>query len=607
MFLIERLEFLSLIGLFVQAFLAWVFVAILATMRRGERASGAFDHFFFAFAALASALTVLAVRFFHSHQLDAADSFWLDGHWAPTACYVAYQGLKGLFGLFLVRGSFALADKAPPRWLYALIWAMVAMLAVSPLLLPEITALLVVQAPVMVACSFVALSALAGVPVEGSGPRVVRGSLIGLACAWILDGAAAGLHEQIPSLRYVLATNSYFDLGVQLALGTGLVVSLLQDTHRRLRAAELERERLQRELDRDEKLRALGTMLSGVAHELNNPLTVILGYADLIASTEADNEAARIVAEQAQRCRGIVRNLSALAGQSQHPLQEMKAAELVDRVVRGINLDREAAQRLRVARIDELRFHADRVGMEQVLANLISNALAASSPQGLVWIEAAPCAAGITFSVRDEGPGVPPELRARLFEPFFTTKGPGKGMGLGLSIAHAIVRAHGGTISVEDGPDGRGALFRVVIPHAAAQKQRESKVLVTAGPTRRLLIIDDEAAVRSVVRRQAERRGWRVSEADSAESAFSGSNRIAEFDAVLCDLRMPGMGGAGLHDRFQSEFPAALERTVFVTGDLASPESVLFSRRCARPLVQKPFEFDELFAIVDRKPGYARI
>ncbi|MEO6709236.1 MAG: ATP-binding protein, partial [Planctomycetota bacterium] len=232
---------------------------------------------------------------------------------------------------------------------------------------------------------------------------------------------------------------------------------------------------------------------------------------------------------------------------------------------------------------------------------------AASSPQGLVWIEAAPCAAGVSFSVRDEGTGVPPELRARLFEPFFTTKGPGKGMGLGLSIAHAIVRAHGGTISVEDGPDGRGALFRVVIPHAAAQKQLESKALVSAGPSRRLLIIDDEAAVRSVVRRQAERRGWKVFEADSAESAFAGSNRIAEFDAVLCDLRMPGMGGAGLHDRFKSEYPAALERTVFVTGDLASPESVQFSRRCARPLVAKPFEFDELFAIVDRKPSYARI
>jgi signal transduction histidine kinase/CheY-like chemotaxis protein len=423
--------------------------------------------------------------------------------------------------------------------------------------------------------------------------------LVGLACAWAIDATAAGLHERYSFFRYVLAANSFLDLGVQLSLGTGLVISLLQETHRRLGAAEVERERLQSVIDRDEKLRALGTLLSGVAHELNNPLTVILGYADLLAAKDSDNDPARIVAEQAQRCRGIVRNLSALAGQSQHPLQELDVADLVDRVVRGIQPNRDAdSPQIRIGAIKALRLNADRVGLEQVLTNLVSNALQASPPGGTVTIEAAPSGDGVTLSVTDEGTGVPHDLRGRLFEPFFTTKGPGKGTGLGLSIAHAIVRAHGGTISVEDSPRGPGARFCVFIPNAPLARAPEPKPARQVTGARRLLIIDDEAAIRSVVRRQAELRGWSVSEADSAEGAMRGVHRLMDFDALLCDLRMPGIGGVGLYDLLSSEHPTVLERTVFVTGDLASPESVRFSTRCARPLVQKPFEFDELFAIV---------
>ncbi len=606
MFLLQRIDFIALLGLFVQAFLAWVFVAVLATLRRSQRASRAFDSFYFAFVALAVSLTVLSVRFFQAHEVANMSHAWDDGRWLATGCYIAYQGLKALFGLLLVRGSYELAGKKPPTWLRALALPVVVLLALSPLVVPEITPLLILQAPVMIGCAFLALRPFAGVPAAGSGARVVRWSLVGLACAWVIDATAAGLHERFPSMRYVLAMNSFLDLGVQLSLGTGLIISLLQEAHRRLQAAELERERLQRVLDRDEKLRALGTLVSGVAHELNNPLTVILGYADLLAHSDAGNDAARIVGEQAQRCRGIVRNLSALAGQSQHPLQELSAAELIERVVRGIDMDRDASgPRVRVAPTQDVRFCADRIGMEQVLVNLASNALQASPPNGVVSIECSASQSGTTFTVSDEGAGVPAEIRTRLFEPFFTTKGPGRGTGLGLSIAHAIVRAHNGTISVEDGPHGRGALFRVVIPHAKVPKPMEKQALVVAAGACKLLIIDDEAAIRSVVRRQAELRGWTVSESDSAESALSHPQRIAEFDAVLCDLRMPGIGGAGLHDRLHREYPATLERTVFVTGDLASPEAVQFSKRCERPLVLKPFEFDELFAIVSAQANRA--
>ena len=604
MFLLKAIDLIALIGLLAQAFLAWVFVAILATLRRGELSSRAFNSFFFAFIALAGALTAVSVRFFQAHDLSTPSPKWLEGAVAPTICYVLYQGLKGLFGLLLMQGSFALAGRRVPWGLAIGGWTVVGLLALSPFLSSSIEALLVLQAPAMVAAAAISLAALASSPLDSARSRVVRWALGGLALSWTLHGFAASAHERFDWLRPVLAMNSFLDLGVQLALGTGLVVGLLQENHRRLREAEQEQARLARVIERDEKLRALGTLVSGVAHELNNPLTVILGYSDLIASQQADSKAAKIVAEQAERCRGIVRNLSALAGQSQHAKQNLSMAELVQRVLRGMDLDQETAGRLRVGPMEDLPLSADRIGMEQVLSNLVTNALQADPSKGVVRIDAEKVPEGLEFSVTDEGPGVPADIRPRLFEPFFTTKGPGRGTGLGLSIAHAIVRAHGGSISVEDGPGGRGALFRVTIPHAdpsgspAGDGQAEAGA--GFGEGRKLLVIDDESEIRAVVRQHARLRGWEVFEADGVESALALAVPISEFDALLCDLRMPGLGGAGLHDKLERLHPATLRRTVFFTGDLASEEALQFSARCRQPLVQKPFELDRLFAVLSK-------
>ena len=114
MFLFQRIDFIALLGLFVQAFLAWVFVAVLATMPRSERASRAFNSFYLAFVALAVSLTVLSVRFFQAHEVANQNHFWDDGRWPAIVCYIAYQGLKAMFGLLLVRGSYELAEKEPP-------------------------------------------------------------------------------------------------------------------------------------------------------------------------------------------------------------------------------------------------------------------------------------------------------------------------------------------------------------------------------------------------------------------------------------------------------------------------------------------------------------
>ncbi len=601
MFLFESLELIALIGLFVQTFTAWILAALLASLRPRTHASATYGHFLRAFTALALALSLMALRYYQAHDVGGEGGFWRDGAFPSTAVYVLYQGLKALFGLSLVRGCLSLAERAEPAWLRRLHWPVVLGLAATPLFTQNVHYLLVLQAPILVACALAALRALRHSRGAESGLRLVRIALVGLAGAWVVHALAAGTIELVPAMRYPLGLNSIVDLAVQIALGAGLLVGLVQEAHARTRRAEREREELRRALDRDEHLRALGTLVSGVAHELNGPLTVILGHSELLAESPQADPSQRVVLEQAERCRGIVRNLSALAGQTLHPRRDLDVADVFERVARGLAPEElSRGQRLSVNAPPGLRVHADQAGLEQVLTNLVVNALQASPSHGRVELSARADGRTVEFSVRDEGPGVPPELRERLFEPFFTTKGPGRGTGLGLSIAHAIVRAHSGWLTVEDGADGRGALFRVRIPPADHTPLPPPVRRATRANERSLLLVDDEPSVRQVLRRHAEARGWRVSEAASAEDALRG---IADADAVVCDLRMPGMGGVGLHDLLARDDPSALARVAFMSGGLADPELKSFHDRCSRPILTKPLDFDELFAVLAAEGG----
>ncbi len=599
-FLLKSIGLIALLGLFVQAFLAWIFVAVLMRVRRSEPASKAVADYSRAFLALAGALTIMSFRFFISHDRVPNNDAWADGRWAAVLSYMGYGGLKTLFGLFLLRGSHQFVGHESPRWLVRAWWPLVLAMTCAPMVIPHIEDLLALQAPMMIGCAIASVRVLPRDSAIGSGMLLVRLALMGLALSWGIHAVAVLWHTSIPLLRYVLAFNSFIDLAVQLTLGTGLIISVLLATHARMRAAERERAQLQRTIDRDEKLRALGTLVSGVAHELNNPLTVILGYAELLDGQDGA-AAAKVVGEQAERCRAIVRNLSALAGQRRRSVAELSLQDLVDRIVRGIQRGSSPdAPVMRVLPVGPLRLISDRIGLEQVLTNLVVNAMQASPPRGEIVLAVSATPDGAEFTVSDQGPGVPPELRARLFEPFFTTKDPGKGTGLGLSIAHAIVRANGGTIAIEDGPGGRGACFRVTVPNSELAAIGDGDTPAPRSRPGRLLVIDDDDGVRAVVRGQAERRGWSVTDARSAEEALGLAVQFGQVDTVLCDLRMPGIGGIGLHDRLQQQDPEVLQRFVFFTGDLASPESAAFSRRCTRPLVEKPFDFDELFTLLAR-------
>jgi signal transduction histidine kinase/ActR/RegA family two-component response regulator len=600
MFLFDRIDFIALVGLWVQTFVAWVFVAILGRLGRSEAWTGPHRSFYYAFLALSAALSIMSVRFFRTHDAGPIDP-WVDGGLGVTLAYSVYLVLKAAFGFLIVRACHDLAGQTiGPRIRLAFV-VITALLAVAPVFVPNVTHLLIVQAPVMIGCATLALrthSTLAG---DEEGRRLVRHALIGLIASWSLHAISAMGVTRFPVLRVPLAFNSLIDLAVQLTLGVGLIVSTLQDSHRRMRQAEQQRERLELELARDSKLRALGTLVSGVAHEINNPLTVILGYAELLGNSPGSSEATRTIAEQARRCRDIVRNLSALAGQTMKSKRPIDASELLGRVMRGLDPQPRAQDKRICVEVEPgLQLVADCTGMEQVLSNIIANALDACRPGGEVSIEARTHDDGVELSITDDGPGIPREVRERLFEPFFTTKAPGHGTGLGLAIAHAIVQGHGGKIEVHDRARGSGTRFAVWLPKAAVENYTpETRPPVTPRRLRRLSVLDDDNAVRSVLRHQAELRGWIVAEFPSAESALDQVELLERSDAILCDLRMPGRGGVGIHDQLEAGNPYLLNRMVFATGDLASADAVRFSRRCRRPLIEKPFDFEELFASLD--------
>lgn len=591
-YLLRFFELIALFGLFVQAFLAWIFVAVLRSIRL-KPTPQAFHSFFWAFTSLAVGLTLMSYRFAQVHGVGGQRNvLWVDGQLRPMLCYALYMGLKATFAALLVRGGYELAGRREPALVRRLYLPVIVLMAAAPLLSPGIDGLLAIQAPVMICAALAALAVIRPLRIRDSGSHIVYWSLIGMALSW-------GFHAAIVTADYwfdmlvPLSLNSFLDLAVQLTLGIGLLVSMFESNHRRWVEAEEERERLRRSLEKDEKLRALGTVVSGVAHELNNPLTVIVGYAAALRKHAMHEQQARIIGEQAERCRVIVRSLSALAGQSVHPRETIEFSQLAGHVVRGLGQELLEDRSINVEAPSSLSFRADRVGIEHVLRNLVKNALQASPLGGVVTLGARPLDDGVELFVEDEGPGVPVSERERLFEPFYTTRSPGKGTGLGLSMAHSIVRAHHGMISVGEREGVSGASFRVRIPGHAEDAGRDTLHSVPKPRDPRLLVVDDDKAVRTVLRSHAENRGWQVTEAGSAEEALQ--EPLHEVGAILCDLRMPGMGGIGFHDELHERDAVLLEKVVFATGDYSSEDTVHFESRCDRPLVHKPFNFDHLF------------
>jgi PAS domain S-box-containing protein len=379
-----------------------------------------------------------------------------------------------------------------------------------------------------------------------------------------------------------------------------------------LRAAE-------QALRQSEKLAALGQLVSGVAHELNNPLAAILHFAEDLLDDErspADLEALSVIRDQARRSRAIVRDLLSFVRFRDASRERVQLADALAASVKALQPTvEEAGARLTADLPTGNAFgNTDRAGLQQIVTNLVVNAAQACGLGGIVHLRARLSASELVVVVEDSGPGVPSHLIDRIFEPFFTTKPVGQGTGLGLSVTLGIVQQLGGRIAVENRVDNgeTGARFIVTLPIDGVTT-RDLARRVPSGDGRpivatesgtpvaapRVLIIDDEPAIRAALRRFFARRGWQVDEAgDGVEGLSILLSHEANFTVVISDLMMPGCSGVELHDHVAAVAPELLDRIIFSTGDTASKEAAAFVQRTRCTVLQKPFELRTLESVV---------
>jgi PAS domain S-box-containing protein len=362
---------------------------------------------------------------------------------------------------------------------------------------------------------------------------------------------------------------------------------------------------------RRERLASIGQLLSGVAHELNNPLTAVTGYAQLLLSSPlaaAVREKLEPLAREADRAARIAGSLLDFASSSRREKQPTDLAEVVERAlalrdyeltVQNISVVRQFAPALPPA-------WADPDQLEQVFLNLLLNAEQAIRSQrrhGRITLRLAGDGARLRAEVADDGPGVPPAILPHLFEPFATTKSPDEGTGLGLFISQAIVRDHGGEIRVESAP-GRGATFivelpatRVPAPPPAPTKGRRERRLRASLP-RRVLVVDDEPAVAQLVADALEDLGCEVRVRTDSRRALADA--LAEpFELIICDIRMPDVDGPALYHRLRQQDPARARRLLFTTGDTVARETARFLEQTGVPCLRKPFRVEELRSRVE--------
>jgi PAS domain S-box-containing protein len=363
-----------------------------------------------------------------------------------------------------------------------------------------------------------------------------------------------------------------------------------------LKAAQAQIERQQQALHQAEKLTALGSLLAGVAHELNNPLSVVVGQTMLVEDQVNDPAiGARLikVREAAERCGRIVKTFLAMARQRTPERRKVQLNHVIEDALRliayglysgGVEIERDLA-----ADLSPVSGNPDE--LTQVFTNLLVNA-----EQALSGIETkrritvrtrSTNGHSVVAEIIDTGPGIPDDVRDRVFEPFFTTKPVGSGTGIGLSVCRGIVLAHGGAIDVVSNPLGTTIRLHLPIDTSPDDDEGPADTLAAKPDARRILVVDDEPEVAETIAEILEIAGHDV---EIAHGGLAGLEalRQRDFDLVISDLRMPDLDGHSLLEQAERLRPGLSSRFLFLTGDTLSPMAREFLIDGARPHLEKP-------------------
>jgi two-component system NtrC family sensor kinase len=386
------------------------------------------------------------------------------------------------------------------------------------------------------------------------------------------------------------------------------VEALVRDVSERKRMDDQAKDIYQQILQ-SEKMAALGQTISGVAHELNNPLATILSWAERLSEKSLDDTVKRgvsVILSEAERAARIVRNLLTFARKRQSTRAMIDLNALVKETIALRAYDRMPTLSVS-AELDSTlpNVFADAHQIQQVLLNLMINAEQAmleANGRGALVIRTRHDAEhdNAIVEVSDNGPGIPAEAQTRIFDPFFTTKDVGKGTGLGLTVAYAIVQEHGGRIRMRP-TTGAGATFAVELPmgpvDATAKPARPILPPMEAARGASVLIVEDERALAAAVAEALSDAGLKVDHAGDGEEALA-CLRHETYDVVICDLKMPRVDGMTLYRAIAAATPELARRVIFVTGDVAGTDAERFLEESGCRWLAKPFRLSELLRAV---------
>ena len=366
--------------------------------------------------------------------------------------------------------------------------------------------------------------------------------------------------------------------------------------------------RAQSQLQQADKLAAMGQLVSGVAHEINNPAAIISGFAQTLLLDQLgpeQRETVQMMYDEATRIGRITSNLLAFAraGSKERTLVDLN--EIVRRTyaLRSYHLTTLSITVNLELDEENPKAWANSSEMQQMLLNLLINAeqaLTSTSDRRNITIRTAMAGEDhARLEVSDTGPGIPMEIQERIFDPFFTTKAEGSGTGLGLSICYGIVHDHGGRISVQSVP-GHGATFTVELMRDARTRQRTTPAPMPIPDEARapdgalsVLLIDDEEGLRRAVLSFLKRRGMHAIAVGDGSDALRVLRR-ERFDVIVSDVRMPGMSGGEFLERLRREHPTMVKRLVFTTGDTFAADTSTLLRDSGVPSLVKPYDFAKL-------------